>query len=130
MAVFVPNRNWDRAFNTPGGMVGRHLRVLGGATAVLAKTFVGVDTGRLRSSIKAGRVVRHPLGLQILVGSDVNHALVHHQGSRPHFITAKPGGALRIKRRGGVVYIDRVRHPGTKPNPYLTRALRIVIRGR
>jgi hypothetical protein len=55
MAVFKPNGNWDRTFSSPGGMVGRWLTKVSLKTEVEAKRRVGVDTGRLRASIKGER---------------------------------------------------------------------------
>lgn len=127
--VFKPNGNFDRYFNSPNGPVGRYARSKAMQTAQYARGFVGRDSGGLRRSIKVGKVQRTARGLSVRVhsgGPRAPYALAHHRGSRPHLIGSR-GQALRIGRR---VVAGPVRHPGTKPNPYMTRALRVAMRGR
>ncbi|MFF1964315.1 hypothetical protein ACFVW5_11985 [Streptomyces sp. NPDC058232] len=45
-------------------------------------------------------------------------------GARPHIIRPRRAKALRFEVGGRVVYAAYVRHPGTKPNNFLKRALR------
>jgi hypothetical protein len=112
------------------GPVARHIRLKGARVMVVAKALAGVRTGRLKKSIKMTRDRTYRGEYAILVGSDLHYALVHHEGARPHSITPKkPGGVLRFRGRGGVVYAHHVNHPGHRPNPYLVTALRRVIRG-
>lgn len=39
-------------------------------------------------------------------------------GTRPHVISAKPGGTLRFVQNGQVRFAKSVRHPGTKPKHF------------
>lgn len=116
--------SWSKSQQGP---LARHIRAKGAQVAMEAKLLVGVRTGRLGRSIKVKRD-RSPTGeYGVIVGSDLRYAMVHHEGSRPHTISARePGKHLRFVGRNGMVYRRTVRHPGTKPRPYLTFALRSV----
>jgi hypothetical protein len=60
------------------------------------------------------------------VSATSNHAKFVHEGTKPHLIRVRPGKkSLRFfwVRVGRVVYPVSVRHPGTKPNPFLVRAM-------
>ena len=45
-------------------------------------------------------------------------------GTRPHIIRPRRAKALRFDVGGRVVFAAVVHRPGTKPNPFLQRALR------
>lgn len=71
-------------------------------------------TMRARRTFVAGRVeVR------------AKYARMVHDGTRPHVIRPKRKKALRFywKRKGTYVITKRVMHPGTRPRPWLWRAL-------
>ena len=63
------------------------------------------------------------------IGSDVDYARYVNDGTSPHVIRPKTKQALRFKVGGRVVYARVVNHPGTRPNPFLDRALRDVALG-
>ncbi|WP_234467785.1 hypothetical protein [Streptomyces sp. MBT62] len=46
-------------------------------------------------------------------------------GTRPHIIRPRRARALRFEVGGEVVFAGKVRHPGTRPNDFLARALRL-----
>lgn len=125
--TFVPNGNFARAFWSPGGMTGRHLKVVAKMVQTDARVLVGKRTGKLARSITVGRVTRDPRGLEVEVGSNLHYAYAHHQGTRPHIITARPGSVMRFTSKGRRVMTTVVHHPGTKPNRYLLNALTTVI---
>lgn len=116
----------DRLLNSPSGKVGRYLKKKGSLIRAAAKRQVGVDTGALRASIHM-RHFRDPRGQYIKIGSSLPHARMHHEGTRPHLIKPKnPGGVLRFQTRGQLVITHLVRHPGTRPNRYLSDNLRLI----
>lgn len=124
--TYVPNRKHYVEFLSTRGMVGKHISRLGTRIAMRAKRQVGVDTGRLRASIRS-KVMEGRRGPMAIVGSDQRHALLHHEGSRRHTITPKKAKALRFKQGGRIVYAHSVNHPGTKANKYLSDNLRAVV---
>ena len=113
----------DRLLNQEGGPVGQYLKRKGNEILTAARFRVGVRTGALRASLHM-RHMRDPRGQQIWIGSDLNYALAHHEGTKPHVITPKSAKMLRFVSRGTVVYAHAVNHPGTKANKYLADALR------
>lgn len=127
MARFVLDRvAYDELTKSPNGMVGKHLGKLGARLRALARAQVGVKTGALKTSIHYN-VVRNGRGLHVMIGSSNKIALMHHQGTRPHIILPRRAQTLRFYSHGRIVYAQVVRHPGTRPNRYLTDNLRHVI---
>lgn len=123
MAIVVLNRPvLDAYLRGPSGDVWRWLDRRGDKAVRGAKRDVGVQTGQLRASIH----MKHTMtatGQELWIGSNtVKYARMHHEGTRPHVIAPKAGGALVIGR-GRVMVRGPVLHPGTKPNPFLTNQL-------
>lgn len=110
------------------GMVGTWLhRRVARPIANAAKRQVGVKTGLLRQSIGINHFIG-PSGAAVKIGSSLHYAKLHHEGSRPHIIVPKePDGALIFSKGSRVIRTKMVRHPGTKPNRYLSDQLRIYI---
>jgi len=113
----------DNFLNNPSGDVGRFLDNKGKEILALAKAKVGVRTGKLRNSLHM-RHMRDARGQYVWVGSKLDYALAHHEGTGPRTITPKSGKVLRFVSRGQIVYAHSVQHPGTKANRYLSEALR------
>ncbi len=124
--VVIYKAELDFLLNNPSGDVGRYLAKKGRLITAAAKAQVGVRTGALRASIHM-RHLRDSRGQFVKIGSNLNHALMHHEGTRPHVITANRARVLRYVTKGRVVYAHAVMHPGTKPNRYLTDNLRLVL---
>lgn len=78
-----------------------------------------VRTGRLAGSWKLNRAGR----LEWSVASDAEYAAAVQDGTDPHDIVAKRAKALAFEVDGEMVVVRRVRHPGTKANPYIDRAI-------
>ena len=124
---FVPNPpGMDWTLKNPEGTVGRHMKGIGRKISVAAKAQVGVHTGLLKMSINSSQE-RTSTGQLVKIGSMVPHALVHHEGSRPHMIHGRNGGMLRFTQSGRVVYHRSVMHPGTRPNRYLADNLYLAL---
>jgi hypothetical protein len=113
----------DRLLNSPAGEVGKHLRRRGLLILAGAKGQVGVKTGALRASLHM-RHLRDTRGQYITVGSQLPYARMHHEGTRPHIIRPNRAQVLVFRTRGQIVYSQMVRHPGTRPNRYLTDNMR------
>jgi hypothetical protein len=103
----------------PGGIVDRDLRKRAEKVAARARqtapggmrNHISVDlvgSGRQR---RARVIVDHPAAV-----------FVAH-GTPPHVIRPRRARALRFTASGRVVFATRVNHPGTRPNPFLLRAL-------
>ena len=109
--------------NTPAGGLWRKLDRRGQAIVRDAKRQVGVQTGALRSSIHM-RHTGNVTGQYLWIGSKKSYAYVHHEGSRPHTITAKDSPVLVFRSGARVIKTPSVNHPGTRPNKYLTVPMR------
>lgn len=83
--------------------------------------------GTLRDSIVTRVVIRGGLP-DWQVGSADPIAFLHHEGTPPHVIVAsrKPFLVFYWPKVGKVVRFRSVNHPGTKPNRYLTNALKVI----
>lgn len=67
-----------------------------------------------------------PRGLQGVVICDHPAVLFVLNGTKPHLIRPrKRKGVLRFEAGGDVVYTRLVRHPGTRPNNFMARGLRL-----
>jgi hypothetical protein len=121
------NAGLDYLLNNPLGPVGRSLSKRGLRVANAAKRQVGVDTGALKRSISMSHR-RDIRGQFVKVGSPLNYALMHHQGTKPHIITPNRSQYLVFNKGSRVIYATSVRHPGTKPNRYLTDNLYLALK--
>jgi len=89
-----------------------------------AKTLSPVDTGRLRASIRGEFSRGWTLRPRYTVSSDVEYAAMVNDGTRPHIIRPRNAQVLRFQVNGRTVFARVVHHPGTRPRPFLDRALR------
>lgn len=120
------NAPLDVMLNQQAGLVGRHLMKRGVRIQSAARAQVGVKTGALKASINIA-LERTVYGQMMTIGSTLNYALLHHEGSRPHIIKPKNAQMLRFTQRGRVVYSRAVLHPGTRPNKYLADNLYLIL---
>lgn len=123
--VYIWDGPLDKLLNSPRGDVGRYMAGLGQKIEAAAKSQVGVRTGTLRASIHT-RHSRDGRGQYLKIGSEVKHALAHHEGTKPHMIYQDPTKMMRFVRKGQIVYAHSVFHPGTKANRYLSDNLKLV----
>ena len=123
-SLTIYNSELDRLLNMPGGDVWRELETRGRLALAGAKAKVGVRSGELRSSIYMEHKRFGAVGQIITIGARAKHALMHHEGTRPHMIFPRERQILRFSDGGRVVYTRAVRHPGTRPNRYLSTQLK------
>lgn len=116
----------DHFLNAKSGTVGRWLEKRGEIIVAAARMQVGKRTGFLAGSIHA-RQSREPYGQKLVIGSELNYALAHHEGTKPHIIVAKRAQMLRFHAGGRVIYTRAVKHPGTRANRYLKDNLYLVL---
>lgn len=119
--------NWyegrlDFLLRNPAGAVGRYMKRKGSKLVQLAKAQVGVQTGALRASIHM-RHKRNPRFQYVEIAATEKYAYMHHVGTKPHIITPTRRTVLRFATKGTIVRTTIVRHPGTKPNRYLSDQL-------
>lgn len=128
--VFIPYKPamYD-TLRRPRGMVGRHMSRRADMFIAAARAQVGKGTGRLARSIHVRSHSAQPYGQEMKIGSIVKHALMHHEGTRPHVIHPKDreNGVLVFRRGTRLIETREVRHPGTKPNHYLTDNLKLFL---
>lgn len=102
----------------------RELETAGRLVVNRAKVLAPVDTGRLRASIRSRTSRSFTLRPRLEVFTDVQYAVYVHDGTRAHIIRPRNARVLRFTVGGQVVYARVVHHPGTRPRPFLDRALR------
>lgn len=112
--------------HSPTGMVGASMTKRALRVQAQAKRRVGVRTGLLRDSIKF-TVVPTVYGVKVKLGSDKKYALLHHEGTRRHVILPVKAQALVFRSGGRLIVTNKVNHPGTKPNRYLTDSIRLAL---
>lgn len=115
----------DHFLNSPDGETGKYLRVRCEVMMTAARRQVGVKTRQLKLSMKMIHY-REVRGQYYWIGSDNKVAYMHHEGTRPHMIVPKQAQLLRFSVGNRIVMTRQVRHPGTKPNRYLSDQLRLV----
>jgi len=126
MEIIFRKKSLDFLLNDPFGPVGRDLNKRARQVMTAAKAQAGVNTGRLKQSIHVRNHNRTMTGQSIQVGSPVSYALAHHNGTRPHMIVPNTAKVLRFTSGSRVIYTRMVRHPGTRPNKYLTDNLYLI----
>lgn len=112
---------------------------------VLARILEFEDVARLNAPVQIGKPGPHMvdfIGHELLPGlgkltalvgvnpeQDIRgYAAIVQVGSVPHEIRPRnPQGFLKFKVGGRTVYAKRVFHPGTLPDPFLMRWIRIII---
>lgn len=109
--------------NTPRGKLWWALERRGNAIVRSAKRQVGVKTGALRTSIHM-RHSGNATGQYLWIGSKKNYAYLHHEGTKPHTITAKDSPVLVFRSGSRIIKTPTVNHPGTRANRYLTTPMR------
>lgn len=58
------------------------------------------------------------------ISFNTDYAEFVNDGTRPHVIRPRQAQVLRFTVGGRVVFARVVHHPGTRPNPFLDRAVR------
>lgn len=83
----------------------------------------GPKAGEFRDSIHARRSFVG-VGARLEFVSGAHHARFVIEGTRPHEIRPRRARALYWVDGGGGHFARLVHHPGTKPNPFVRRAVR------
>lgn len=122
-----PDRRVIRStFHAEDGPVGRLLDVKSRAVMAEARRLVPVRTGTLLTSIRraSGQGAQGPY-VDVIAGvrgltTYLGYILF---GTEPHIIRARRRKALRFIHHGQLRFAKSVRHPGTRPRPFLQKAL-------
>jgi hypothetical protein len=112
----------DIFLNKPSGWLWQELERRHKKAIGAAQRNVGVRTGALRKSIR-GYHLSNQTGHYLGITASKPYALMHHEGTKPHVILPKNGRLLRFSRGTQVIFTEMVRHPGTKPNRFLSNQL-------
>jgi len=121
VTVKINDRKIAEMFDRPTGLRA-YMNTKVAATVVAARAEAPARTHRLQQSIGS----TYHGGGKWSVSALAPYAKYVHEGTRPHLIRVRPGKrTLKFfwVRVGAVVYPVSVRHPGTKSNPFLTRAM-------
>jgi len=129
--VEIADGELQAAVAGPRGLATAYVRRITRQIENRARLYAPVNTGNLRGSITSA-VVSRGLTVSGTVGTPVHYAVYVHEGTRPHEILPRtPGGVLTWKagpgsgenRAGPRLYARRTFHPGTRPQPFLRRAM-------
>lgn len=128
MRVDLHHVQIEELLHSPTGPVVQEVVSRSRTVANLAKRKVGVDSGRLRGSIRFTIQIQHGRVVGT-IGTMVQYGVYHHEGTgiygprrRPITPTSAKVLVFSPKGSGGrVVYATSVR--GSKPNPFLVEAL-------
>lgn len=118
--IRIDRTSLERLLRLPGGIVGRNLERRARRVVNRAKQLApGTMPERITSRIE-GR------GRDLSAVITSNHPATGYVigGTRPHQIRPVRAKALRFTVNGRVVFAQLVNHPGTKPNDFLSKALR------
>lgn len=110
-----------RALRLRNGVVARRLAARTERTARFAEQEA---PGRMGNFV-SWRIDDGPRGLQGVITCDHPATRFVLDGTRPHIIRPRRKKALRFEIGGREVFAAVVHHPGTKPNNFLGRALRL-----
>lgn len=128
MRVVLHHHRIQELLHSPSGPVVQEVVSRSRTVTNLAKRKVGVDTGRLKGSIRFSIQVQ---GGKVIgtVGTIVQYGVYHHEGTgiygpkrRPITPVKAKVLAFPVKGGKGMAYARSVR--GAKGNPYLLEALR------
>lgn len=89
-----------------------------------AKTRAPVDTGQLRMHHKAGDITVRGTVVSTDVTATQDYAAAVHEGMKARVIRPKRAKVLSWVGPKGRVFASSVKHPGTKPRPWLLNAAR------
>lgn len=112
------------------GVTDRYMREKANQVQRIAKSKVGVKSGKLRNSIRVNRLPNRNGVAAYSIGSRLDYAYWHHEGSGKvrKYTTPRNMKALKFfwPARNQIVYYNKVRYTYRKPNRFLTDALTIV----
>ncbi|MFF4391436.1 hypothetical protein ACFY0G_32305 [Streptomyces sp. NPDC001552] len=109
-----------RTLRLRNGVVARRLAERTARTARIAEQEAPGTMG----SYISWKVENGPRGLQGVIVCDHPATTFVLNGTRPHLIRPRRKKVLRFVVDGEVVFTNLVRHPGTRANDFLGRALR------
>ena len=99
------------------------MRDLGRRFAELSRTEAPSRTGSFRESIGFRTFAEgSAFGFRIHMAQPLGQFIL--EGTAAHIISARYAMALRFEWHGEIVFFKSVHHPGTKPNPFMSRAYR------
>jgi hypothetical protein len=77
----------------------------------------------LKSGKLAGSIVKEVCEGEASIQALAPYAMYVVKGTRPHEIRPVNASVLAFEIGGRIVFTPLVRHPGTKPNPFMQRAV-------
>lgn len=131
--IFIEDKAGMAYLRSWSGPIGRDMSRRIRTVEYFARATAPARTGLMRASISSDRGYTRGGNLIARVGVNpgrdrVGYAYFQHEGTQPHIIVPRRAKLLRFRVGGKVVFAKRVRHPGTRPNPYLTRFLRRLVK--
>lgn len=84
------------------------------------------DTPRKTTTMARSQIVTpHRARMTVSISANTPYARSVHEGSKPHDIVPRKAKVLAFMSNGEMVFRKRVRHPGTKGNPWMSRTVKM-----
>lgn len=106
-----------------GGAVGKYMTRNGDKVIASAQALSPVDTGKYKNSFKKS-LEEVPTGIAVVVRNTTPYAIFVEKDTKPHIIVPRNAKVLRFPKNGKIVFAARVKHPGSRGQSVLLRALR------
>lgn len=118
--VKVPSaKEWDQPLEQAKKAVTRVVELMATEVWGNVREEAPVNHGRLSGSFTLAK----QSDLTWKISTNVEYAEAVQEGTKPRAIVPVRAKALAFNVNGKTVIVRRVNHPGTKANPYITRAL-------
>lgn len=115
-------------YKNPEGPAGQHLHKMAERVVAAAKVQVPKRTGQMAAQIRIEGRSQTAFGQTLRIVSNNKNSAYVHEGTAPHLIKSRsPKGFIKFNSKGVTVFTRLVRHPGSKPNRFITDNVKLIM---